>query len=314
LLTLIIPASRRQATSRPSVDSSISVVYSLGCGKLRMMKPAVKRPKKPPYKVQVLDRAINILEFIGKQSTGEAALPELSAAMKLHKTTTHRIAHVLESRGLLRRSLDSNRYRLGLHLYDLGCQALEHVNIRDEARPLMSRVAFEVGETAHLALLDRSEVLYIERVEAQRSMTMGSKLGARNPAYCTSLGKAILANIPESEVDQLLSTCGMEARTRNTITNVLALKRELDTIRERGYAIDNEEIEDGVRCIAAPILNTQCRAVAAVSVSGPSSRITPARFQLIGKTMVKVARELSTRLGNQADPSVPTKRRPRAIF
>src|SRR5271170_886165 len=101
----------------------------------------------------------------------------------------------------------------------------------------------------------------------------------------------------------------MEARTKNTITNVLALKRELETIRERGYAIDNEEIEDGVRCIAAPILNGRGRAVAAVSVSGPSSRITPARFQLIGKTMVKGARELSARLGNQAVPSSPIKRK-----
>src|SRR5271156_5894272 len=181
---------------------SESTFANFSYGKLRMMKRAVKRPKKPPYKVQVLDRAINILEFIGKQSTGEAGLPELSAAMKLHKTTTRRIAHVLESRGLLRRGLDSNRYRLGLRLYDLGCQALDHVNIRDEARPLMTRVAFDVGETVHLALLDRAEVLYIERIEAQRSLTMGSKLGARNPVYCTSLGKAILANLPESEVDQ----------------------------------------------------------------------------------------------------------------
>jgi len=274
-----------------------------------MMKRAVKRPKKPPYKVQVLDRAINILEFIGKQSTGEAALPELSAAMNLHKTTTHRIAHVLESRGLLRRGLDSNRYRLGLHLYDLGCQALDHVNIRDEARPLMTRVAFDVGETVHLALLDRSEVLYIERIEAQRSLTMGSKLGARNPVYCTALGKAILAYLPENEVDQILAASRMEARTRNTITNVLTLKRELERIRDRGYAVDDEEIEDGVRCIAAPILDAGNRSVAAVSVSGPSSRITPDRFQLIGKTMMKAAQELSMRIGRQAAPTAPVKRK-----
>lgn len=262
-----------------------------------MMKRPAKRPKKPPYKVQVLDRAINILEFIGRQNNGEVGLPELSAAMKLHKTTTHRIAHVLESRGLLRRSLDSNRYRLGLHLYDLGCQAMDHVNIRDEARPLMNRVVFEVGETAHLALLDRTEVLYIDRSEAQRSLTMSSKLGARNPVYCTALGKAILAHLPEQEVDQILTICRLEARTRNTITNVLALKQELKTTRERGYALDNEEIEDGVRCIAVPVLNPNGRAIAAMSVSGPSSRIVPARFSLIGDTMRKAAYELSVRLG-----------------
>ncbi len=273
------------------------------------MKRAAKRPKKPPYKVQVLDRAINILEFIGRQSSGEAALPELSAAMKLHKTTTHRIAHVLESRGLLRRGLDSNRYRLGLHLYDLGCQALDHVNIRDEARPLMTRVAYEVGETVHLALLDRAEVLYIERVEAQRSLTMGSKLGARNPVYCTALGKAILAYSAETEVDRTLAGLRMEARTRNTITNVLTLKRELERVRDRGYAIDDEEIEEGIRCIAAPILNASGLAVAAVSVSGPSSRITPERYQLIGKTMMKAAQELSTRMGHQVIDSEPPRRK-----
>lgn len=262
-----------------------------------MMNSAVKRAKKSPYKVQVLDRAINILEFIGRQNNGEAGLPELSAAMKLHKTTTHRIAHVLESRGLLRRGLESNRYRLGLHLYDLGCQALDHINIRDEARPVMARVAFEVGETVHLAVLDRAEVLYIERIEAQRSMTMGSKLGARNPVYCTALGKAMLAYSPEIEVDHILAACRMEARTRNTITNVLAIKRELEKIRDRGYAIDDEEIEDGIRCVSAPILDSANRAAAAISVSGPSSRITPDRFQLIGKTVKRAALELSAHLG-----------------
>ncbi len=274
-----------------------------------MMKRSVKRPKKPAYKVQVLDRAINILEFIGRQSSGEAALPELSAAMKLHKTTTHRIAHVLESRGLLRRGVDSNRYRLGLHLYDLGCQALDHVNIRDEARPLMTRIAYEVGETVHLALLDRTEVLYIERVEAQRSVTMGSKLGARNPVYCTALGKAILAFSPEPEADRVLSGAPMQARTRNTITSVLALKRELERIRDRGFAIDDEEIEEGIRCVAAPVLDMSEVAVAAISVSGLSSRITPDRYQLIGKTVMKAASELSTRLGHQDAPSEPMRRK-----
>jgi DNA-binding IclR family transcriptional regulator len=291
------------------VESIHARVQEVGYGKLRMMKRVVKHPKKPAYKVQVLDRAINILEFIGRQSNGEAGLPELSAAMKLHKTTTHRIAHVLESRGLLRRGRDSNRYLLGLHLYDLGCQALDHVNIRDEARPLMTRIAYEVGETVHLALLDRAEVLYIERIEAQRSLTMGSKLGARNPVYCTALGKAILAFSSEAEVDQILASCRMEGRTRKTLTNVLALKRELERIRDRGYSIDDEEIEDGIRCIAAPILNSSDHAVAAISISGPSSRITSDRFQLIGKTMLKAAQELSMRIGRQPDVSEPSRRK-----
>ncbi|MGB7190251.1 MAG: IclR family transcriptional regulator [Acidobacteriaceae bacterium] len=268
-----------------------------------MMKSAVKGPKKPAYKVQVLDRAINILEFVARQGGGEAGLPELSAAMKLHKTTTHRIAHVLESRGLLRRAPDSNRYRLGLHLYDLGCHALDNVNIRDEARPIMTRVAFEVGETVHLAVLDRAEVLYIERIEAQRSLTMGSKLGARNPVYCTALGKAILAFSPEAEIDQALAGCRMQARTKNTITSVLSFRRELERIRDRGYSIDDEEIEDGIRCISAPVLNPADRAVAAISISGPSSRVTPDRFQIIGKTVMKAAEELSTHIGRPAPPS-----------
>jgi IclR family transcriptional regulator, KDG regulon repressor len=274
-----------------------------GCVKLRMMKRTVKQPKKSPYKVQVLDRAINILEFIGKQNTGEAGLPELSAAMKLHKTTTHRIAHVLESRGLLRRGMDSNRYRLGLHLYDLGCQALDSINLRGEARPLMTSVASEIGETVHLAVLDRAEVLYIERIEAQRSMTMGSKLGTRNPVYCTALGKAMLAYSPEGEADLILAACRLEARAKNTITSVPALKRELERIRDRGYAIDDEEIEDGIRCISAPILNPAGRAVAAMSVSGPASRITPNRFQLIGKTVKRAALELSAHLGHRGKQS-----------
>jgi DNA-binding IclR family transcriptional regulator len=216
---------------------------------------------------------------------------------------------VLESRGLLRRGPDSNRYRLGLHLYDLGCQALDNVNIRDEARPIMTRVAFEVGETTHLAVLDRAEVLYIERIEAQRSVTMGSKLGARNPVYCTALGKAILAWSPEAEVDQILSGCRLQARTRHTITNVLSLKRELERIRDRGYSIDDEEIEDGIRCISAPVFNPADRAVAAISVSGPAARITPNRFQIVGRTVMKAAEELSVLLGRGAAPLRSPRRR-----
>lgn len=265
-----------------------------------MLKSAAKRPKKPAYKVQVLDRAVNILEFISRQNDGEAGLPELAAALNLHKTTAHRIAQVLESRGLLRRGPNSNRYRLGLHLYDLGCRALDQVNLCDEARPIMTRVAFEVGETTHLAVLDRAEVLYIERVEAQRSLTMGSKLGARNPVHCTALGKAILAWSPEAEVDQILAGRRLEARTRNTITSALSLKRELGRIRERGFAIDDEEIEAGIRCISAPVLNPMNRAVAAISVSGPAARITPSRFQFVGKAILKAAKDLSAYVGHPA--------------
>ena len=261
------------------------------------MKRAAKRAAKSPYKIQVLDRAVHILEFIGKQRNGEAGLPELATAMHLHKTTAHRIAHVLENHGLLRRDAETNRYRLGLHLYDLGCQSLEHVDIREEARPLLAQIAFEVGETVHLALLDRAEVLYIERVEAQRPLAMGSKLGARNPVYCTALGKAILSWTPEVEVDHVLSLSRLEPRTRNTITNVLALKQELEKIRNRGYSIDDEEIEDGVRCIGAPVLNRTDRAVAAISISGPSSRITPDRYKSIGGTVMKAASELAVRMG-----------------
>src|SRR6185437_970085 len=204
---------------------------------------------------------------------------------------------------LLRRAPDSNRYRLGLHLYDLGCHALDSVNLRDEARPIMTRVAYEVGETVHLAVLDRAEVLYIERIEAQRSLTMGSKLGARNPVYCTALGKAILAFSPEVEIDQALAGCRMQARTKNTITSVLSLKRDLERIRDRGYSIDDEEIEDGIRCISAPVLNPADRAVAAISISGPSSRVTPDRFQIIGKTVMKAAEELSAHIGRITSPA-----------
>jgi IclR family transcriptional regulator, KDG regulon repressor len=289
--------------------SLFNPVKSLGglYGTLRMMKRVANKSKKAPYKVQVLDRAINILEFVASQTSGDAGLPELAAAMKLHKTTTHRIAHVLESRGLLRRTADSNRYRLGLHLYDLGSCALDNVSIRDEARPIMTRLAAEVGETVHLALLDRTEVLYIERVEAQRSLSMGSKLGARNPVYCTALGKAILAFTPESEVDQILAACRMAPRTRNTITTAPALKRELQRVRERGFAIDDEEIEEGIRCISAPILGSGNYAVAAMSVSGPSSRITPQRSQSVGKAVLKATRELSAYMGHLESALEPRK-------
>ena len=150
--------------------------------------------------------------------------------------------------------LDSNRYRLGLHLYDLGCQALDHVNIRDEARPFMTRIALEVGETVHLAVLDRAEVLYIERVEAQRSLTMGSKLGGRNPVYCTALGKAILY-LPRIWKSSRFLPHAAWSKNQEHIYQRACVKTRAGAYSRSGLCDRRRRVEDGIRCVSAPILN-----------------------------------------------------------
>ena len=186
----------------------------------------------------------------------------------------------LEKHRLVDRDSRTGRYRLGMRLFQLGTLAVAHINIRHLAHPFLQNLMYNSDETVHLCMLDNGEMLYLDKVEPNRSVRMSSTIGRRNPAHCTAVGKAILACLPESEVDAIISQHGMRRFTPKTLTTPVDLKAELKLIRERGYAFDNEENEDGVRCVAAVVTDYAGHPAAAISVSSPSFSVLRGKSSL----------------------------------
>lgn len=248
------------------------------------------------YRVQVLDRALAILDVLAARPAG-CSLGEASAQVGLHKSTVHRLMMVLERHRLVDKSAESGRYRLGLKLFEYGSRAASATDVREHSRPYLNMLMRDTDETVHLCILDNGEVLYVEKMEPQRSVRMASSVGRRMPAHCTSVGKAMLALLPEEEVEALIRPLGMRALTKHTLTSMAALKAELRTTRTRGYAIDDEENEPGVRCIGAAVRDYTGRPVAAMSISAPAFRLTRDAMPGVAKLVMKAAAALSAELG-----------------
>jgi len=230
----------------------------------------------------------------------DLSLIELATELRLHKSTAHRLLMILERHRMVEREPRSGRYRLGLRLFEFGAIAISRFNIRDYARPHLERVLFETEETVHLCVLDAGEVLYVDKVEPSRSVRMASKIGRLAPAHCSAVGKAMLAHLPERDLDEILKQRGLPRMTVNTIVTPAELKAELRTIRDRGYAIDNEEAEEGVRCVGAVVLGPNGRPAGAISTSAPSFRLTPERVPAVAESVCRAAKAISAESGYRA--------------
>jgi DNA-binding IclR family transcriptional regulator len=257
------------------------------------------------YQLHSLDRAVAVLEMLGESDTA-LSLAEVCQRLRLHKSTAHRSLMVLERSALIERTPE-NRYRLGLKLYELGNRAVEQVDLRTRVHPYFRRLAAQVGETVHLSVLQKTSIVYLDKVEPNRRVCVSSKTGTSNPVYCTSMGKAMLAFQSPDVIEQIVSKIRFVRYTRKTITTRDALMKALERVRRRGYAIDDQEIEMGVRCIGAPIFDEKHQAIAAVSVSGPASRITAPTMPEIAEHLLRCCRDISISLGAHA------KKRPRVL-
>jgi DNA-binding IclR family transcriptional regulator len=248
-----------------------------------------------PYQLHSLDRAIGLLELLA-ESEGPLGLSDVCDRMALHKSTAHRALIVLERTGLIERTPE-NRFRLGLKLYELGTRAVEQIDLRLRVQPWFRRLSAQVGETVHLGVLQKTSVVYLDKVEPNnRRVWLASRIGASNPVYCTAMGKAMLAYLPPDEAADIIARIRFTRYTPRTLATPEALQRSLERVRRRGYSIDDEEVECGVRCVGAPILNESGRPVAAVSVSGPSSRITQQSVPGIAEHLLLCCREISASL------------------
>ncbi|MFC1877329.1 IclR family transcriptional regulator [Thermodesulfobacteriota bacterium] len=256
--------------------------------------------KKPTNLVQTIARTALILESLGQYPNG-LSLGELSEKVDLPKGTTHRLLTSMAYFDFIRQDQVTKHYHLGFKLVELGNNLLSHIDIRKEARPYLIDLSDDVQETIHLVVLDQNKALYIDKVDLHSrrgGLQMVSRLGSRNPLNCTAVGKVLLAYMPEMDAEIIIQQIDPDRRTNNTITDPSELKRHLNTIRAKGYAIDDEENEIGVRCVAAPIRNEIGKVVAAMSVSGPTTRITSKKIDESLKTRVtETAMRISRKLG-----------------
>lgn len=241
-----------------------------------------------------------ILDILGQTPQG-ISLRDLSAKVNLPKGTTHRLLSSLMYLGYVRQDDSTRHYLLGFKLVELGNILLNQLDLRKEAEPYLKELAERTRETIHMVILDHSEVVYIEKVEGDHNpsgLKMASRVGLRNPAHSSAVGKVLLAHLSETELNQILKEKPLEKRTENTITDVTQLKEHLKWVRNQGFAIDNEENEKGVRCIGAPIFDRTGRPVAAISISGPAFRITKKLAQeVLKKEVMETALKISQQLG-----------------
>lgn len=242
-----------------------------------------------------LRRATRVLECFSLDKP-RLSLTEIARKVDLPLSTTHRLLATLRTAGLVEQAGDRELYRLGLKLLELGSTVLANMEVHREALAFIEELVRETGETVHLGVFDGTRVVSIEKIESTRGLASHVTIGKGAPAYCTGVGKALLAFQPDEVIGQVCRF-GLSRFTPQTITDPRILRRELAQVRKQGYAIDNSEHHADVRCIAAPIRNHAGEVIASLSVSGPATRITKCRIAPLATRVREVALKLSARLG-----------------
>ncbi|GAA2093725.1 allantoin degradation transcriptional regulator AllR [Microlunatus panaciterrae] len=245
--------------------------------------------------VQTVSRAFELLDLIADHGSS-VTISELSTTSGLPLPTVHRLLKALVALGHVRQT-PSRRYALGPRLIRLGEVASQTLGAT--AKPFLTELVNFTEETSNFAIREGDLVVYVAQVPSRHSMRMFTEIGRRVLPHCTGVGKALLAQLPDSSVKEILQRNGMPAMTTQTITTADELMKDLERIRQRGWAEDNGEQEIGVRCIAAPVLGTGIQA--AISVSGPSARLTPEVAESVGPYLLKVAAELATAINSTGD-------------
>ncbi len=246
--------------------------------------------------VQSATKIFAILEELAK-SDGSLKITEIAKNLNYPLSTTHRFLASMMDLGYIVQNSDNGKYSLGVKLLSLSGAVLHNLNLRKIAMPFLEKLQSKTGETANLVVLDSDEVLYIEKVESNAAVRVFSLIGKRAPVHATGVGKIFLADMAWSDVLEIIKTKGMKKYTENTITNIDTLMEELNKIRTKDYALDNEECEDGAMCIAAPIRNHTGKTIAGISLSAPKSRFTDDKMENCLEILQESAADLSSTLG-----------------
>jgi DNA-binding IclR family transcriptional regulator len=243
--------------------------------------------------VQSVERAVTILEILAR--AGEAGVTEMSAEIGVHKSTAFRLVSTLERRGLVEQSEDRGKYRLGVGILRLAGATTARLDVVQEARPICRKLAADTGETVNIAVLSDRSALYLDQVAGASALQPHNWVGQHIPLHATSNGKILLSDLTEEELTRTLSS--LPGYTDRTITTRNRLRRELEEVRERGYAVAVDELEVGLTALAAPIRNVHGDVIASLSLSGPSFRLDDDRVADLLPLVTDAAAEVSHRLG-----------------
>jgi DNA-binding IclR family transcriptional regulator len=239
--------------------------------------------------------AIALLKAFSEDEV-DIGVSTLARRLGIAKSTVHRLATTLVSEGMLEQNPENGKYRLGIALFGLGALVRRRMDVSTEAKPYLFELRETTGETVHLAILDRTEIMYVYNLESMQAIRMRSDIGVRKPAYCTAEGLAMVAFQGPAVAEEIV-TRGLKPRAPRTNTDPDSFRQALAKVRERGYAIEDEESEAGMRSLAAPIRNGAGEVVAAVGVAGPVQRLPDETLASFAPHVLKTADAISVRLG-----------------
>ncbi len=243
-----------------------------------------------------LAKALALIEALASSPRALTAV-QLSHTLKITRPTIYRILKTLAQHGFVTREEDGPFYRLSFKLLDLGHRVLERTDLLDAARPVLRKLSAHCHETVHLAVPEDGRMVYLDKLEGSGPFCTHSRLGRSVPMHCTALGKAVLAFLPPQKARTILVRQGMPRKTARTIVAMAAMDREFSRIRRQGFAIDDVEFEEGVRCVGAPILDHRGIPIAAISVSAPVSRMPHSKAQQVGAMVRDVMATISRAMG-----------------
>ncbi len=253
--------------------------------------------RKTEKTVQSVDRTLSILEIMANYGR-PMTLSEISGNLNLKISTAHRLLKTLIIRGFADQDPYTGKYQLGIKTFRIGNTALYSLDIRSVARPYLKELVRTCSETVNLAVLDNGYVVYIDQVESEKMIKMIANLGSRAPSHCNAVGKVMLADLTELDLERFMRSVQLEKYTEKTITAPNKLREELKKVKKSGYALDMEETELGIRCVAAPVYNHRGKVSAAVGISGPTTRVSIKYLEELKLYVKKTASEISQRLGH----------------
>ena len=258
--------------------------------------------------VGVISKVLRILEALQGSSAG-LGLKAICDLTGIHKSTAHRFLKHLEREGYLVRT-EAGAYLIGPRLSQMSTRGSQGATLQAVARPILWELWKSTQETVNLAVLDQGTVLYVDVIESPHEFRLSSRVGTRRSLHVTALGKALAAFLPAELRASVLSTIKFQPATPKTIMNLVQFRQELEKIRRQGYAVDDEEAVQGARCVSAPILNSDREPIAAVSVSGPVTRVSPNQVAALAGAVSSAARAISVAMGfSQHEPETATLRR-----
>ena len=250
-----------------------------------------------PYVIDIIDVALDVIEHINDDSKVYRA-SEIARELGINRTRVFRILKTLENRGYVSFSQNTQGYKLGVKFLHIGENILERLDLRREAEPVLMELARKTGDSAHLLILQGQRAVTLDRRQGENRLQVASPIGQSLPLYVGASPKILLANLPEEERERVIQTIEFESFTENTINNANEFRQCLETIRQQGYAVDEEDYELGVYAIGAPVRDYTGNVVAGVTITTPSSRYSSERKQELIDLAISAGQELSKKLGH----------------